>query len=63
MGKGVGMIKYMTDPVAVQENYGVVIKAWVYENDTWTFRELTKEEIAGHAQFGVTVESSPTLPE
>ena len=52
------MIKYMTDPVAVQENYGVVIKAWVYENDTWTFRELTEEEIAAHAQLAVTVESS-----
>ncbi len=46
-----GMDKYIDEPVAMKENGGVVIKAWVYENDEWLFRELTQEEIHAYIRL------------
>ncbi len=51
------MTNYMADPVATQEFGKVIIKAWVYECDTWQFRELTEEEVTAHIRFVTTVDS------
>ena len=49
------MDKHIDDPVAMREDGGVVIKAWVHEHDEWLFRELTDEEIAAYIRLVTSV--------
>lgn len=49
-------IKYYDNLFAHKEQGKVVIKSWVFENDTWVERELTPDESRQIKELGTKLE-------